>query len=241
MTHRLDKRCLLGRRVPPATKRAGLVVVLAVLSVALLALAAIAPFASAATAPEAHAKGSSSAASARGNCARHARRRARHRRHCSARRHVAAKAPAPALVLVAPAGPTVQPLAPIAVSPPAPAPPPPVASAPSSEGDGGGETSEGTEPPSIPHVQVSAVEYAFTLSRTTVPAGKVIFQFVNNGQDEHNLKIAPGEGPLAGSFANTPSKGIGDLQLEIQPGEYTLFCSLPTHEQKGMKATLTVE
>jgi plastocyanin len=69
----------------------------------------------------------------------------------------------------------------------------------------------------------------------------VIFQFVNNGQDEHNLKIAPGEGPPTGSFANTPSKGISDMQLEMQPGQYTLFCSLPTHEQKGMKATLTVE
>ena len=138
-------------------------------------------------------------------------------------------------------------MAPIAVPPPAPAPAPPapVAPAPSSEGtksgEGDGETGESVEPPSIPHVQVSAVEYAFTLSRTSVPAGKVIFQFVNNGQDEHNLKIAPSEGPLAGSFANTPSKGISDLQLEIQPGEYTLFCSLPTHEQKGMKATLTVE
>lgn len=145
-------------------------------------------------------------------------------------------------MLVAPAGPTVQPLAPIFVPPLAS---PPTTSAPASEGakpgEGGAETGEGVEPPSTPHVQVSAVEYAFTLSRTTVPAGKVIFQFVNNGQDEHNLKIASSEGPLAGSFANTPSKGISDLQLEIQPGEYKLFCSLPTHEQKGMKATLSVE
>jgi plastocyanin len=94
----------------------------------------------------------------------------------------------------------------------------------------------------VPHVQVSAVEYAFTLSRTTVPAGKVILQFVNNGQDEHNLQIEQQpEGPLVGSFADTPAKGIGDLQLEMQPGQYKLFCSLPTHEQEGMKATLTVE
>jgi len=104
-----------------------------------------------------------------------------------------------------------------------------------------GEPGETVEPPSVPHVQVSAVEYAFTLSRTTVPAGKVIFQFVNNGQDEHNLKMAPPEGPLVGSFADTPAKGISDLQLEIQAGQYKLFCSLPTHEQEGMKATLTVE
>jgi plastocyanin len=214
------------------------------LAIALTA-ATIAQLALGVTAPV-HGTTHASGSSHHGKCARHARRHKRRHRRCSARRRDGAKAPTPALALTAPAGPTLQPLAPIALAPPASAPPAPAGSAPASEGakpggEGDGEAGEGVEPPSIPHVQVSAVEYAFTLSRTTVPAGKVIFQFVNNGQDEHNLKIAPSEGPLAGSFANTPSKGIGDLQLEIQPGVYTLLCSLPTHEQKGMKATLTVE
>ena len=97
------------------------------------------------------------------------------------------------------------------------------------------------EPPLVPHVQVSAVEYAFTLSRTTVPAGKVILQFVNDGQDEHNLRLASEEGVPAGSFADTPAKGVGQLELEMHTGSYTLFCSLEGHEQKGMKATLNVE
>jgi plastocyanin len=98
-----------------------------------------------------------------------------------------------------------------------------------------------TTPPSIPHIQVTAVEYRFTLSRTTVPHGKVIFEFVNNGQDEHNLNVLPGEGPPAGSFPNAPAKGVSDQEMELRPGTYTLFCSLPEHEQKGMKGTLVVE
>ena len=117
---------------------------------------------------------------------------------------------------------------------------PPAESEPGELGEAG-EPSEAGEPPSLPHVQVSAVEYAFTLSRTTVPAGKVVLQFVNDGQDEHNLKVAPAEGPLAGSFETAPAKAVSQLTLELHPGSYTLFCSLPTHEQKGMKATLTVE
>jgi plastocyanin len=96
-------------------------------------------------------------------------------------------------------------------------------------------------PPSVPHVQVTAVEYHYTLSRATVPHGKVIFEFVNDGEDEHNLNMLPAEGPVAGSFANTPSKGIRDQEIELRPGAYTLFCSMPEHEQKGMKATLIVE
>lgn len=90
-------------------------------------------------------------------------------------------------------------------------------------------------------MQVTAVEYSFTLSRTSVPAGKVIFEFVNQGQDEHNLNVVAPEGPVAGAFANTPSKGISDEQVILRAGTYTLFCSLPEHKQKGMKATLHVE
>jgi len=87
---------------------------------------------------------------------------------------------------------------------------------------------------------VTALEYSFTLSRASVPAGKVIFEFVNNGQDEHNLNVLPAEGPPAGSFPDAQSKTVSDMQLEVRKGSYTLFCSLPEHEQKGMKATLLV-
>ncbi len=232
MTRPADKRRRSGSRLP-----AGVVS----LAVALV-FATIAPLALGATAP---ARGTtpSSRTSHHGKCARHARRHKRRHRHCSAVRHGAPKAPvAPPSALAAPYGPLAQPGALVAALP---APAAPAASGPASEGappvPGGDETGETSEPPSVPHVQVSAVEYAFTLSRTTVPAGKVVFQFVNNGQDEHNLQIEPSEGPPAGSFADTPSKGIDDLTLEMQPGTYTLLCSLPAHEQLGMKATLTVE
>lgn len=93
----------------------------------------------------------------------------------------------------------------------------------------------------MPRIQVTAVEYSFTLSRSVVPAGKVILEFVNQGQDEHNLNVVPPEGPVAGAFADTPSKGISDQQVILRAGTYTLFCSLLDHKQKGMKATLLVE
>jgi plastocyanin len=89
-------------------------------------------------------------------------------------------------------------------------------------------------------VQVTAVEYGFSLSRTTVPAGKVTFEFLNHGQDPHNLNAEPAEGPPAAWIANTPSQGLRDITLEVHAGTYTLFCSLPEHRSKGMHATLTV-
>ena len=100
-------------------------------------------------------------------------------------------------------------------------------------------------PPAPAHVEVTAEDsegYRFVLSRSSVPAGKTILEFVNHGQDEHNLNATEGsEGEVVGSLPNTPSDGHLSLTVNLKPGSYTLFCSLPGHAAKGMKATLTVE
>jgi plastocyanin len=129
-----------------------------------------------------------------------------------------------------------QPAAPIGTMPSTPleAPTIPTLGAPPTE-----EAS--AEPPSVPHVQVSAVEYHYTLSRASVPAGKVVFQFVDKGEDEHNLNIDDAEGAREAEFGDTPPKGVVNQTVVLKAGTYKLFCSLPGHEQKGMKATLTVE
>ncbi len=94
------------------------------------------------------------------------------------------------------------------------------------------------------HVQVTAEDsngYRFVLSRASVPAGQVVIEFVNHGEDEHNLNVKPGEGTVEGSLPNTAPKAHPSLSVDLRAGSYTLFCSLPGHEAKGMKATLTVE
>jgi plastocyanin len=101
-------------------------------------------------------------------------------------------------------------------------------------------------PPVAPtHVEVTAEDseaFRFVLSRPKVPAGKTIIEFVNHGQDEHNLNaIDETDESVAGSLPNTAPNGHLSLTVDLQPGSYTLFCSLPGHEAKGMKATLVVE
>jgi plastocyanin len=90
-------------------------------------------------------------------------------------------------------------------------------------------------------VQVIAKEYSFTLSRPEVPAGEVVVELVNRGEDPHNLHLLePAAGAEAGAFPNTAAGAVHDLKLDLHAGAYTLFCSLPGHEAKGMKATLVV-
>jgi len=192
----------------------------------------------------AHGSAKQGHATKRSVCAREKRRHAKRAKRCRGRHAPAKPKPkpltptplTPAALLSVPSAPVPSALL---ISPETSSPTPATTpnEAPPSE-----EAPSEVEPPSVTHVQVSAIEYGFSLSRTTVPAGKVIVQFVNDGQDEHNLKLTDGsEGPLAGSFADTPAKGVAQLQLEMHTGEYTLFCSLEGHEAKGMKATLTVE
>jgi plastocyanin len=98
-----------------------------------------------------------------------------------------------------------------------------------------------TAPARVEVTAEDAGAFRFVLSRPTVPAGKVIVEFVNRGQDEHNLNaIDPADSSVAGSLPDTASGAHLSLTLELRPGSYTLFCSLPTHEGKGMKATLVV-
>jgi plastocyanin len=104
------------------------------------------------------------------------------------------------------------------------------------------ESPVATPPPA--RVQVTAEDtggFRFVLSRPTVPAGKVIVEFINHGQDEHNLSaVEPSEGSVAGSLPDAVPNAHLSLTVNFRPGSYTLFCSLPGHEAKGMKATLVV-
>ena len=97
------------------------------------------------------------------------------------------------------------------------------------------------KPPAPAHVEITAEDsegFRFVLSRSSVPAGKTIIEFVHHGQDENNLNAAE---EVVGSLPNTPSNDHLSLTVNLKPGSYTLFCSLPGHAAKGMKATLTVE
>jgi hypothetical protein len=60
------------------------------------------------------------------------------------------------------------------------------------------------------------------------------------GQDSRDLHaVEPAEGAMRAP-SETPRRGYTCLTLTMRPGDYTLFCSLPEHEAKGMKATILV-
>jgi len=92
---------------------------------------------------------------------------------------------------------------------------------------------------------VIAKEWSFTLSRATVPRGGLTIQLENLGQDAHNLNVRRigAHGALVGSAQSvvlTQSGGLTQATWHLGPGRYELYCSLPGHAMRGMRAYLVV-
>jgi plastocyanin len=95
--------------------------------------------------------------------------------------------------------------------------------------------------PTLSHLGVKALEWSYTLSRPELPAGEVIVQLNNMGEDPHNLNIrAEGsEGPAL-QIPITPSQQQASGRFALPAGTYRLWCDLDEHDERGMHATLVV-
>lgn len=79
----------------------------------------------------------------------------------------------------------------------------------------------------------------YTMPTLTAKAGKVTISFENMAPIEHNMTIEQG-GKVLGATP-TFSGGSKTLTLNLKPGTYTFFCSVPGHRQAGMEGKLVVQ
>jgi plastocyanin len=86
--------------------------------------------------------------------------------------------------------------------------------------------------------QIAGSEFKFAPSSVTVQRGSTI-TFDNAGSIGHDLKIRRGSKVLGGTSVIQPGK-MATLKVSFPAGTYTMFCSVPGHEQSGMKDTFTV-
>jgi hypothetical protein len=92
-------------------------------------------------------------------------------------------------------------------------------------------------------VQVIGAEWRLTPSRSTVRAGTVHVEFnLMGAEDGHDLVLvrADGTGPLY-RFDEQASQTVTSRDFNLGTGRWILFCDLPGHEAKGMKASLVVQ
>lgn len=91
-------------------------------------------------------------------------------------------------------------------------------------------------------VEISAASSGalmFSTNSLHAAAGTVTIEFTNHAPEAHNFTL---QSPSGSIVAATPTftGGTKTLTVDLKPGTYTYFCSVPGHRQAGMHGTLTV-
>jgi plastocyanin len=86
-------------------------------------------------------------------------------------------------------------------------------------------------------IRVTEREFTINLSKTRAPAGLVRLEVKNAGKYPHSLAIS-GAGVKAKTKLIKPGKSAV-LIVTLKKGAYSIWCPVPGHAAKGMKATLT--
>jgi uncharacterized cupredoxin-like copper-binding protein len=83
-------------------------------------------------------------------------------------------------------------------------------------------------------------QLSFEETSLTAKAGKVAIAFTNASALGHNLTVESSAGSVVGATP-TFEGGSKTLSLNLKPGTYKFYCSVPGHRQAGMEGTLTVQ
>jgi plastocyanin len=99
--------------------------------------------------------------------------------------------------------------------------------------DEGGESSGGQS------VELVATEFAFDPADVSVDeAGETTFTVSNEGEFPHALEIE-GNGIEEETEELGPGES-GSVTVDLEPGEYELYCPVGDHRERGMVGTLVV-
>ena len=74
----------------------------------------------------------------------------------------------------------------------------------------------------------------------SVPAGEIALAVTNEGPTPHNVRIRDANGDVLFGTRDLRRDESETTTGTLEPGEYTMFCSLPGHESLGVVGTLTV-
>lgn len=83
-------------------------------------------------------------------------------------------------------------------------------------------------------------QLAFTADSATATAGNVTIEFENPQALPHDVKIEDSSGEDLGG-TDTVTDGSDSATVNLKPGSYTFYCSVPGHREAGMEGTLTVK
>jgi plastocyanin len=107
---------------------------------------------------------------------------------------------------------------------------------------GGGGTTAASTPPAgtgqVVNIPIASSGFAFTTTTATASAGTVTLKAMNPQSVAHDISIKGNGVDVKGN--QVANGGISTVTATLKAGTYEFYCSVPGHEQAGMKGTLTV-
>ncbi|HET7484583.1 MAG TPA: plastocyanin/azurin family copper-binding protein [Solirubrobacterales bacterium] len=83
-------------------------------------------------------------------------------------------------------------------------------------------------------------QLAYTTTEATAKAGKVTVDFNNPQGLTHDVAIESSSGEEVGK-TELIAEGSDSTTVNLEPGTYHFYCTVPGHREAGMEGTLTVK
>jgi plastocyanin len=87
-------------------------------------------------------------------------------------------------------------------------------------------------------IPTASVGLAFEFASATAPAGALTIVTKNVQSTPHNIAL---EGNGVDQKGPVVSNGTSTIKVDLKPGTYTFYCSVPGHREGGMVGKLTVK
>lgn len=109
-----------------------------------------------------------------------------------------------------------------------------------SETGGKAEEGAGAGAASTLKIETASSGLAYATKTASAKAGNVTVEFSNQQSLPHDVAIETQNGEVLGQ-TELIAEGSDSTELELKPGTYTFFCTVPGHREAGMEGTLTVK
>lgn len=112
----------------------------------------------------------------------------------------------------------------------------------STESQSGAGSAEGGTAGSASTLDIEAASsgLAFSSDTASAEAGEVTVNFTNPQPLTHDVAFEDSSGKTVGK-TELIAEGSDSATVDLKPGEYTFYCSVPGHREAGMEGTLTVK
>jgi mono/diheme cytochrome c family protein len=81
----------------------------------------------------------------------------------------------------------------------------------------------------------------YLVAEASAPPGMLEIVSANDSSTPHDIALQAGDdGPVLGEGEDVSNGGVSRISVDVRPGIYTFYCTLPGHREGGMQGTLTV-